>query len=80
MRKPGVDEPARLVGGVGQRRLLQRTEVREALGRLGAVMDRGEEPDLSLLLDPAILLPLLGLSLLALLPVAWKRWKRARAR
>lgn len=49
-------------------------------GGLGAVMDRGEEPDLSLLLDPAILLPLLGLSLLALLPVAWKRWKRARAR
>ena len=47
-------------------------------GGLGAVMDRGEEPNLSLLLDPAILLPLLGLSVLALLPVAWKRWKRGR--
>jgi uncharacterized membrane protein YdjX (TVP38/TMEM64 family) len=43
---------------------------------LGAVLDRGETPDLSILLDPALLLPLLGLCLLALLPVAVKRWRR----
>lgn len=49
-------------------------------GGLGEVMDRGEEPDLGLLLDPAILLPLLGLSVLALLPVAWARWRRGRGR
>ncbi len=48
-------------------------------GGLGAVMDRGEEPDLSLLLDPAILLPLLGLSILALLPMAYRRWKERKA-
>lgn len=47
-------------------------------GGLGEVMDRGERPDLGLLLDPQILLPLLGLSVLALLPVAWKRWRRRR--
>lgn len=43
---------------------------------LGVVFDRGETPDFGLLLEPAILLPLAGLSLLALLPVAYKRWKR----
>jgi uncharacterized membrane protein YdjX (TVP38/TMEM64 family) len=46
---------------------------------LGAVLDRGETPDLSILLEPALLLPLLGLCLLALLPVAYKRWRRRRA-
>lgn len=48
-------------------------------GGLGAVMDQGERPDLSLLLDPVILLPLLGLSVLALLPVGYRRWKGRRA-
>lgn len=46
---------------------------------LGMVLDRGETPDLGLLLEPGILLPLLGLSVLALLPVAYKRWKRRSA-
>lgn len=36
---------------------------------LGEVFDRGESPDLSLLWEPHILGPLLGLSLLALLPI-----------
>jgi len=40
---------------------------------LGVVLERGEEPDLGLLLEPAVLLPLLGLAALALLPVAWRR-------
>jgi len=46
---------------------------------LGEILDRGETPDLSILLDPALLLPLVGLCVLALLPVAVKRWRR-RAR
>ncbi|HKY93873.1 MAG TPA: TVP38/TMEM64 family protein [Kiloniellales bacterium] len=46
---------------------------------LGAVLDRGETPDFSILLDPALLLPLLGLCLLALLPVIFKRWRRRHA-
>lgn len=45
---------------------------------LGMILDRGETPDFGLLLEPGILLPLLGLSVLALLPVAYKRWKRRR--
>lgn len=42
---------------------------------LGAVVEAGEAADLGLLLRPAVLLPLLGLALLALLPVAYRRWK-----
>jgi uncharacterized membrane protein YdjX (TVP38/TMEM64 family) len=45
---------------------------------LGTILDRGETPDISILLEPALLLPLLGLCLLALLPVAYKRWRRGR--
>lgn len=39
---------------------------------LGAVFDRGESPDLSLLWEPHILGPLLGLSALAALPIVLK--------
>lgn len=42
---------------------------------LGAVFDRGGEPDLGLILEPRVLLPLLGLAALALVPVAWRRRK-----
>jgi uncharacterized membrane protein YdjX (TVP38/TMEM64 family) len=42
---------------------------------LGAVLDRGGAPDLGLILEPRVLLPLLGLALLALLPVAFRRWR-----
>ncbi len=50
-----------------------------ALGHgLGHVIERGEEPDLSIILDPQIILPLIGLAVLAMLPVAWKRWQRHR--
>ena len=43
---------------------------------LGMILDRGETPDLGIVYDPRILLPLLGLALLALAPVLYKRWKR----
>jgi len=43
---------------------------------LGAVLDAGERPDLGLVFRPEILLPLVGLGVLALLPVAVKRWRR----
>lgn len=43
---------------------------------LGAVFDRGERPDLSIVLSPPVLLPLLALAALALLPVVWNRFKR----
>jgi uncharacterized membrane protein YdjX (TVP38/TMEM64 family) len=43
---------------------------------LGEFLDRGEKPDLQLVFQPHVLLPLIGLGLLALVPVAYKRWKR----
>ncbi len=45
---------------------------------LGMVLARGDEPDLSVILDLRVILPLAGLAVLALLPVAWKRWQRHR--
>ncbi len=42
---------------------------------LGAVFDAGESPDLSIIFSPAILLPIIGLAVLALLPIAYKRIK-----
>jgi len=45
-------------------------------GGLGEFLDRGEKPDFQVVLQPHILLPLLGLALLALVPVVYKRWKR----
>lgn len=44
---------------------------------LGAVFDRGGEPDLGLILEPSVLLPLLGLAALALVPVAYRRLRGA---
>lgn len=43
---------------------------------LGAVFDAGEKPDLGILFTPPILLPIIGLCMLALVPVVYKRLKR----
>lgn len=40
---------------------------------LGAVIEAGDEPDLGIILQPAILIPILGLAALALLPVAYRK-------
>lgn len=45
---------------------------------LGAVLDRGERPDLGLILEPQVLLPLVGLGVLALVPIAVKRLRGSR--
>lgn len=45
---------------------------------LGAIIARGEEPELDILLEPEILGPLLALAALALLPVVYKRLKGGR--
>jgi uncharacterized membrane protein YdjX (TVP38/TMEM64 family) len=42
---------------------------------LGVVLEHGGQPDLGLLLEPGILLPLLGLAILALVPVLYRRWR-----
>lgn len=46
---------------------------------LGRVFDRGEDPHLGLLLEPGVLLPLIGLALLSLVPVAWRLLRRRPA-
>jgi uncharacterized membrane protein YdjX (TVP38/TMEM64 family) len=46
---------------------------------LGAVFDAGGTPDLGVIFEPAILLPIVGLAVLALLPVAYRKLK-ARTR
>lgn len=42
---------------------------------LGALLDAGATPDLGLILEPHFLLPIVGLALLALVPVVYKRWR-----
>jgi len=43
---------------------------------VGDVLASGNRPDLSLILSPPILGPLVGLGVLSLLPIAWRNWKR----
>ena len=55
------------------------TVVYVAVGNgLGATLEAGGDPDLGLVFEPAILLPLLGLAVLSLLPVLYKRIKGRR--
>ncbi len=46
---------------------------------LGQVFARGETPDLGIIFEPQILLPLLGLCLLAALPIVIKALRRGKA-
>ncbi len=43
---------------------------------LGAVFDAGETPDLGIIFTAPILLPIIGIVLLAMVPVAYKRFKK----
>ena len=45
---------------------------------LGAVFDAGGTPDLGIIFEPAILLPIVGLAVLALLPIVYRRFKARR--
>jgi len=45
---------------------------------LGAAIEAGDEPDLGIIFQPAILIPILGLALLALLPVGYRKWRGGR--
>jgi uncharacterized membrane protein YdjX (TVP38/TMEM64 family) len=42
---------------------------------LGAILDQGEKPDLGIIFAPTVLLPLLGLAVLALVPVVYKKFR-----
>jgi uncharacterized membrane protein YdjX (TVP38/TMEM64 family) len=43
---------------------------------LGAVFDAGRTPELGILLTPPILLPIIGLAVLAMVPVVYKRFRK----
>ncbi len=43
---------------------------------LGAVFDRGEMPDLNMIFQPEIFGPLMGLAVLSLIPVVYKKMKK----
>lgn len=45
---------------------------------LGAVFEAGGTPDLGIIFEPAVLLPIVGLAALALLPVAYRRYRARR--
>ena len=45
---------------------------------LGAILDAGDTPDLGIITEPEVWLPFAGLAVLALLPVAYRRYKRGR--
>ncbi|MGF1561545.1 MAG: TVP38/TMEM64 family protein [Geminicoccaceae bacterium] len=46
---------------------------------LGALFDAGKTPDLGIIFEPQILLPIIGLAALALLPVAYRKIAKRRA-
>lgn len=47
---------------------------------VGTVLSSGGTPDLSVIFSWPVLGPLVGLAMVSLAPVAWKKWKRADAR
>jgi uncharacterized membrane protein YdjX (TVP38/TMEM64 family) len=56
------------------------TFIYSALGAgLGSIFDRAEAPNLSIIFEPQILLPLVGLALLSLTPVVFRRLRPGRA-
>jgi uncharacterized membrane protein YdjX (TVP38/TMEM64 family) len=53
--------------------IIPATLVFSSLGSgLGSVV---EEPDLGIVFRPSVLVPIIGLALLALIPVGYKRWR-----
>jgi uncharacterized membrane protein YdjX (TVP38/TMEM64 family) len=60
--------------------IIPATAVYSGLGDgLGAIIDAGDMPDLGIVLEPRILLPLLALAVLALVPVALRHFRRGPA-
>jgi uncharacterized membrane protein YdjX (TVP38/TMEM64 family) len=56
--------------------IIPATFIYASLGNgLGSVVD---EPDLGIVLHPSVLVPIIGLALLALIPVGYRRWRGKR--
>jgi len=46
---------------------------------LGALFDQGKTPDLGVIFEPRILTPIIGLAVLALMPVAYKKLRKSKS-
>lgn len=46
---------------------------------LGALFEKGEAPDLGIIFEPAILVPMVGLAVLSLIPIIYKRTKAQKS-
>lgn len=44
---------------------------------IGKLVAAGRHPDLAIVFEPSVLLPILGLAALALVPVVYRRWRRS---
>lgn len=44
---------------------------------LGALIEKGEMPDLGIIFEPPVLVPMIGLAVLSLVPVAYKKLKKS---
>jgi uncharacterized membrane protein YdjX (TVP38/TMEM64 family) len=74
-----VDVPLRTFAVTTFMGIIPGTFIYAGLGAgLGSVFERGQALNLGLIFEPQILLPLIGLAVLALLPVVWNR-VRARS-
>lgn len=53
------------------------TVIYASLGNgFGTLLEEGRHPDMAILFEPGVLLPILALAAMALLPVAVRRWRR----
>jgi uncharacterized membrane protein YdjX (TVP38/TMEM64 family) len=60
--------------------VLPATYVYASIGAgVGRVLAEGGVPDVRIIFSPVILGPLIGLAVLSLLPIAWKKWRRSNA-
>jgi uncharacterized membrane protein YdjX (TVP38/TMEM64 family) len=46
---------------------------------LGALFDQGKMPDFGIIFEPRILTPIIGLAILAMIPVAYKKYRKHKA-
>ena len=47
---------------------------------LGDLLAQGHHPDVAILYQSSVLLPIIGLAVLVLLPVLYKRWRNGRSK
>ena len=53
--------------------------MRASAAGCGALIEAGQTPDLHIIFQPRVLLPLVALAVLALVPVVYKKLRRERA-